>query len=783
MSLVSKLARILNRSNRANKPSESVSRRPGRDVRDSIQTKEGKCITSTGTFTLLIMLLALPILASPNTYATASSITVSVSSTGPIVMNVPPTKDGKFVSSNATTIGVTTNHASGYTLTATATDLSFTDTSVNPNVTHTIDTFTPPTGVVGINAATFAATDSTSTTNYNNKWGYLPSKYCTGSSVSSCVDNTTNQYYLPAPLTGQTLDITSTTSEVEDGTSNLIPTNYTVAIGARLDYTITQGAYTTNFTFAAVGNPTPYTITYYANDTADIADDGANTANMPPNHTASDTGSLGETVTIAPNAPVRKNYFFNGWCTVATTVDGACTGTTYYGNSTYTLDQTNAVANDLTLYAIWNTSTCAGKTNLHDLVTCQVKTTTTTTNGITTTTERTQTLADMQAVITSPITGDPATDTSNSGVYKYDASYYGAANDNPDETLNTEDIYYFRGALDSTYTTSDQYGGIPSTGDSAYYHNYVRLHDPNSNKADTCWRIVRTTATGGTKMIYNGVWDSSTCANTGSNAMAGKTYFNRGTLNYDADLYGTKGFVVYVGYSYNSDYAYNNTNYTSPIGVSEVFSNNNSSNTITASNARTAVENWYVNSSNLFNYNINSKLETSAGWCNDRSFHYDSATITPYGPSGEMITFNVALRNEISGGKMSLSCKNKTGYDLLATSNGYLEYPLSLLTADEAALVGHGYQTGQSSYGTIVTSSSNYSRYSYLRAATFWLLSPNYRGNGGGILVCGVSSSNGNSISPQITESTGIRPTISLANSTTITSGTGTSTDPWVIEP
>ncbi|MBR3322211.1 hypothetical protein IKG05_01050, partial [Candidatus Saccharibacteria bacterium] len=157
-----------------------------------------------------------------DTYATASSITVSISSGANPTINIPPTKEGKFASSGATTIGVTTNHASGYTLTATATALT--------DNTNTIATLPANTA---INAATFA--DASSDT-YNNKWGYLPSQYCTSSSISSCVSNITSQYYLPAPTSGQVIDITN------DNTSG---NTYTMAIGARLDYTIAQGIYTT----------------------------------------------------------------------------------------------------------------------------------------------------------------------------------------------------------------------------------------------------------------------------------------------------------------------------------------------------------------------------------------------------------------------------------------------------------------------------------------------------------------------------------------------------------
>ena len=57
----------------------------------------------------------------------------------------------------------------------------------------------------------------------------------------------------------------------------------------------------------------------------------------------------------------------------------------------------------------------------------------------------TQSTTDLQAVITQPTSSNPSTDTSNSGVYTYDASTFGAASD----ASSDYSIYYYRGILDS----------------------------------------------------------------------------------------------------------------------------------------------------------------------------------------------------------------------------------------------------------------------------------------------------------------------------------------------
>ena len=732
---------------------------------------------------LLVMGVGL-VVSIQDTYATASSITVSISSGANPTINIPPTKEGKFASSGATTIGVTTNHASGYTLTATATALT--------DNTNTIATLPANTA---INAATFA--DASSDT-YNNKWGYLPSQYCTSSSISSCVSNTTSQYYLPAPTSGQVIDITN------DNTSG---NTYTMAIGARLDYTIAQGIYTTEFVVAAVGNPTPYTITYNANDGAS----GANTTNMPTNIT---NGELnGETTNLSSNIPYRNGYLFVGWCTSSVVDNGTCTSpnTLYGAGTTYALNQTST-SNNLELYAVWNS--CSGidaASLLYCKVQAQVKK-----DG--SGNELTQTLADMHAEITEPTSNDPSTDTSNSGVYKYDATLFGVASD----AANTMPIYYFRGILDQTYKYSDapndEPSGIPSSGDSAYYQNYVILdQDGTKDTTDTCWRIVRTTGSGGTKMIYNGNWNATDgCARAQGNAQTGSTYFNRGGANtnidYDKvnnteDLYGTRGYAVYVGYNYNNDYKYagnpsNVSSYTTSTLNKDLFANINEDGIMTSSNLKTTVENWYQNTSNLPNFS--SKLETSAGWCNDRSTTsspLDTDSTIPYAPGSTYgtssgITFGAGRRNYWSNGKASLTCPNVTGQDLLSTGatnnvNNGLTYPLAPLTEDEVAFAGHGYPVattvdGQTKYypTTASTYSSRWSYRSYLRSGSrFWLLSP-YRRNSalGGVAAFYVSSI-GYSGNSNVYNSYGVRPAISLTSGTTVASGSGTAADPWVIRP
>ena len=235
-------------------------------------------------------------------FATASSLTISVS--GSLTINLPPSAEGKFADSGDETISVSTTHAAGYVLkvkASSATDLK--------NSSGT-------TGFTSISSAISAETFDTSA--YNGKWGYKPSK----------LNSVANTNYLPAPTTsGSTLD------SVSSATNN----NYTVSIGARANINTAIGDYSNTFVFTVTANPTPYKITYNANTTDAVS-------GMPSNVSAS---SATETVTISSNSPTRSGWYFTGW---NTSVSGS--GTSYAIGSTFTLNQTST-DNTLTLYAQW----------------------------------------------------------------------------------------------------------------------------------------------------------------------------------------------------------------------------------------------------------------------------------------------------------------------------------------------------------------------------------------------------------------------------------------------
>ena len=676
----------------------------------------------------LTLILAFCIVS--NSYATPSSISISLSSAPSV--NIASTSEGKFGDSGNSTITITTTHAAGYTLTAKAsnsTNLEGTNGGSIPSITS------------AVSPANYADNTYASSHNLNDTWAYKPSVLYNASTQTT----NPNTDYLPSPGTDTAqspIDTLAVTNDANDG-------SYTVSIGTRITTATAIDSYSNQFVFTVVGNPTPYAITYNKNTTDTVT-------NMPTNHTTSDSGANGETVTIDNTVPVRDGYNFKGWCST-TTSDDTCSGTVYNPDGggtalTLTINQTSST-NAFTLYAMWK---APEPIVLYDAVASMSK--------------GKQTATTLQAAITVPTSADRTQDTSNSGVYEYDPSVFGTASD----ASNANKIYYYRGVLENSVGT---YG---SDGSAVTYPNYVKL-------GNTCWRIVRTTGSGGVKMIYNGLYGATTvgsCANTQTNAQVATSAFN-GT-------YSTHNQIVRVGYTYNSTYATN----TSQSGtIAQVFgSNSNPGVNNTRSDIKTYIEDtWYTGTKGVSAYtNI---LEPSAGYCNDRTVYDDtspytlrpeSTNIVTYGTSGmTYYNFGSRIRNNFAlsannNRTLTLNCARSTVdlYRYVANSAGTsneLKYPAALLTADEVAFAGSGTSTA--------TQGSAYHSNSFLRSGSiFWLLSPVYRNSSGNVSEFSLflsGSLNGNIYI--VSNSLGVRPAISLTSGTTAVSGSGTATDPWVV--
>lgn len=159
--------------------------------------------------------------------------------------------------------------------------------------------------------------------------------------------------------------------------------------------------------------------------------------------------------------------------------------------------------------------------------------------------------------------------------------------------------------VDFNSTPTDANSGvytIASTENDEYPVHYYRGNIDNNNVlfAGFCWKMVRTTSTGGVKLIYNGMYDETNkCNNTGTASQIGTSAFNSNNIS-PADvgyMYGTrytyssKGFPsIYVlkkSYTSNTNYYY---------GTSVTYSNG----TYTLQNAK--AKSWSDNYSTLTGY-------------------------------------------------------------------------------------------------------------------------------------------------------------------------------------
>ena len=325
-------------------------------------------------------------------------------------------------------------------------------------------------------------------------------------------------------------------------------------------------------------------------------------------------------------------------------------------------------------------------------------------------------------------------------------------------TANLSCVYYVVSATSSSITykelrsnkntteallasTEDDYG-------TSYYfrgavkNNYVQF-------ANKCWRIVRITGDGSVKLVLhndNTSDSSSPCTSSNNSTSAAfarcseSSYISVFNSNYDDNAY--IGFMY--GATGTSDYA-------------STHANTNKSTILTN------LETWYTN--NLASYA--DKLADTI-WCNDKSIRSSDlgygTNQTGYGAYNRIYSTKqptLKCPNDNNGGKLSKFTVSDT-----TNGNGNLTYKIGLLTADEIAFAGY------------MANNTNISTYLQENTGTtsWWSLSP-FGFIDGFIYVWSAFSGDlrDNSVSG------GLRPAISLVSSTTISGGTGTSEDPYIV--
>jgi len=109
-------------------------------------------------------------------------------------------------------------------------------------------------------------------------------------------------------------------------------------------------------------------------------------------------------------------------------------------------------------------------------------------------------------------------------------------------------VYY---QVKKDFLNNDGVNLLSNTEDDRYPVYYYTGNITNNNViyGGYCWKMVRTTDTGGVKLLYNGIPTDGVCNNSGTDSQIGTSTFN------------AQDSLAYAGYMYNSVYAYSTHTY------------------------------------------------------------------------------------------------------------------------------------------------------------------------------------------------------------------------------
>ena len=252
-----------------------------------------------------------------------------------------------------------------------------------------------------------------------------------------------------------------------------------------------------------------------------------------------------------------------------------------------------------------------------------------------------------------------------------------------------------------------------------------------------CWKIIRTTETGGVKLLYNGVPSNGTCTASGTNTM-----LTAAQMNTSSSAISYRGVCVkpaYVGYMYNPDTL--NGTYGQQLRGDSTYDVNTEDSPL-----KEKIEYWFSHS------NIDETKLEDVVFCNDRSLASSSpvteanlASVT----SGDVYFANYGAN------KTTLDCSLITDSFNKANIKAQTNYKVGFMTTPEAKLI----------------TSTVYNNSSY-----YWLGSP------GGFIntyasVHRVYSSDVYALT--LENIGGVRPVITMNSTVAITDGEGTTANPY----
>ena len=288
-----------------------------------------------------------------------------------------------------------------------------------------------------------------------------------------------------------------------------------------------------------------------------------------------------------------------------------------------------------------------------------------------------------------------------------------------------------RTSFNSTVTNTTT-GTIYKSADSSQYDEngevYYFAGNPTDNWVSFArfyWRIIRINGDGSIRLIYQG---TSTNAN-GSETQIGTSAFNS---SYEDNMY--------AGYMYKENQVHGSE---------------------TSSTIKELLDDWYYE--NLFT-NYDDYINKEAGFCNDRTLSTGTGI-------GTTVTNYAAYYRLLLNKTPAFKCGDEVNdlYTVAESGNGNnaLTYPIGLITADEVSYAGGA------------SDAENQSYYLYT-GQTYWTMSPLFF-EGFGINVFRIYPS-GYLGADYVNRTYGVRPVINLRSDVTISSGNGTSGNPFVIE-
>ena len=191
------------------------------------------------------------------------------------------------------------------------------------------------------------------------------------------------------------------------------------------------------------------------------------------------------------------------------------------------------------------------------------------------------------------------------------------------------DLYH---TIENRYNQDKTYLGLYNGEGADTYANpvyYYKGNVQNNNVlfAGFCWKIVRTTETGGVKIVYNGVQKNGSCNNTGTDSQIGTSKFNE---KYNSP--------AYVGYMFNTVYPYSSKTIINSTSFSGTKAYGDGATYASSKYTLTNAETLSVSSSNISTlvgkYTCNSSSTT--GTCSSLWYivGYSGTTIYYYSLSG-----------------------------------------------------------------------------------------------------------------------------------------------------